>query len=74
MDHGHPGFVLSEALKQLTITPSGNEINHKGMHISIPKDSTTAEGSLKFATSFSDAGIMPDGVESVSPAYIVETN
>ena len=72
-----PGAILSEPLRKITITPRGKEVSleqEMGVSISIPRNAVVKEEQLDLATSFSDSYQMPDGVESVSPAYIIETS
>ena len=71
-----PGAILSEPPREITITPRGKEVNleqEMGVSISIPRNATEKEEQMYLTTSFSGAYEMPDGVESVSPGYIIKT-
>ena len=62
--------------RQETITPKGGEINLKdeiGATLSIPRNSTAKDEQVNFTTGFSGSYEMPEGVESVSPAYLIKT-
>ena len=62
--------------KQEIITPKGGEINLKdeiGATLSIPRNSTAKDEQVNFSTGFSGSCEMPEGVESVSPAYLIKT-
>ena len=71
-----PGVLLSELPRREIVTSKGTEIDLKneiGVSISIPEDSTRKEQSLDLATGFSGVYEMPNGVQSVSPAYLIKT-
>lgn len=72
-----PGVILSHSqpLRAVTITPRGKEIDLEdeiGISISIPRDAVAKIAQLNIATSFSGAYETPGGMESVSPAYIID--
>lgn len=67
---------VDQSPRESTFTSKGKEIDFSddlGVHISIPKDSTTTGGKLEVSTNSFDAYTLPDDVESVSPAYVIET-
>lgn len=77
VDSKLPGVILSEPVKEVTITSRGKEIDLEdeiGVSISIPRNSTIREEKIVIATSFSGAYEIPDEAEAVSPAYIIETD
>lgn len=77
VDSKLPGVILSEPMKEVTITSRGKEIDLEdeiGVSISIPRNSTISEEKIDLATSFSGVYEIPDEVEAVSPAYIIETD
>ena len=62
--------------RQETITSKGGEINLKdeiGATLSVPRNSTAKDEQLNLAVRFSGSYEMPEGVESVSPAYLIKT-
>ena len=76
MDPRIPEAILSETPRKIAITPKGSEIslhNEIGMSISIPKDAMVSEEQIHLATSFAGAYSIEGNVESVSPAYIIDT-
>lgn len=76
MDPEIPKAILSDPPRRVAITPSGKEIDLQeeiGLSISIPKDAMVTDEQIRLATSFSGAYSIQDDVESVSPAYIIDT-
>ena len=73
-----PGIIFSnlDPLKPVTITPRGKEIDLEdeiGMSISIPSGAVTREVQIHIAVSFAGAYVIPEYMEPVSPAYIIDT-
>ena len=71
-----PGFFLSELPRRETITSKGAVIDLRkeiGVSISISEDTTQEEQTVEIAAGFSGAYEMPEGVQSVSPAYLIKT-
>ena len=63
-------------MKQVTITSEGGEINlndEMGVTITTPRNSIAKDEQVNLATGFSGSCEMPEGVESVSPAYLIKT-
>lgn len=76
MDPKLPRAILSESPRKIGITPRGKEIDlqdEMGMSISIPRDAMITEEQIHLATTFSGAYSMREDVESVSPAYSIDT-
>ena len=71
-----PGVILSEPMREVTITSRGKEIDldEIGISISIPRNSTITEEKINLATSFSGTDEIPGDMEGVSPSYIIETD
>lgn len=72
-----PGVILSQPLKEATVTSRGKEIyleDEIGASISIPRDSVVKDAHVGISASFSGPYDMPDDVKSVSPAYLINTN
>jgi hypothetical protein len=72
-----PGIILSETPRQEVITSEGKDINLEdeiGASVSIPRDATIRSAEIDLATSFSGQFQLPEGVESVSPAYMIKTS
>ena len=71
-----PGVLLSELPRLETITSKGAVIDLRkeiGVSISIPENTTQEEQTVELAAGFSGAYEMPEGVQSVSPAYLIKT-
>lgn len=73
-----PGIVFSnlEPLKHVTITPRGKEIDLEdeiGMSLSIPSGAVTKDVKIEIAAGFAGTWKIPEGMEPVSPAYIINT-
>ena len=65
-----------EPPRQVTITPKGGKIdmkNEMGIAITFSRNSTAKDEQVNLATGFSGSCEMPEGVESVSPAYLIKT-
>lgn len=76
LDPKLPGVILSEPPRQKTITSKGGEIDLEeeiGSSIVVPRNSTARDEPVDFATGFSGLYELPEGVESVSPAYLIKT-
>ena len=70
-----PGSLRQETCQEM-ITSKGGEINLKdeiGATLSIPRNSTAKDEQVNFAAGFCGSYEMPEGVESVSPAYLIKT-
>ena len=75
----YPGILFSEGVKRESITSDEKTINLEdvGISITFPKNSlpsTDPPLEISIQSSFSGSFELPDGIKSVSPAYIIKCN
>jgi hypothetical protein len=68
-----PGVICSEPQIQETVSPKGGEISLAGVSLSISTSSVDEDEDLIIQPSFSGPFELPEGIESVSPAYLIKT-
>lgn len=72
--HGMPGVLVSQPVKETTVTPRGKELfleEEMGASISFPRKSVTKNTKLGITTSISGSFDLPENMVSVSPAYVI---
>ena len=69
-----PGVILSQPLKEARVTSRGKGICREkeiGASLVIPRNSVAGEVKVGLAAGFSGSHEIPEGMEAVSPAYVV---
>ena len=68
-----PGVILSQLLKEARVTSRGKGICREeiGASLVIPRNSVAGEVKVGLAAGFSGSHDIPEGMEAVSPAYVV---
>ena len=75
----YPGILFSEGVKKESITSDEKTVNLEevGISLTFPENSLPSKKppvEVAIEPCFSGPFIMPDGIESTSPAYVIKTN